>query len=66
MSRAWTTPISRSTEPSATGMPAVRRLDQLAARIVAVIGVDVDPVDLGARRHHLAGRPVGEPDHARR
>ena len=64
-SRAWTTPISWSTEPSATGMRLCGRLDQRLRRIVVRVGVDVDPVDLGARRHHLARRPVGEPHDAR-
>ena len=43
--------------------PAVRGVEQRPADRLRV-GVDVDPVDVGARRHHLAGRPVGEPDHA--
>ena len=44
--------------------PAVRRFGQRRADLLAA-AVDVDPVDLGARRHHLAHRPVGEADDAR-
>ena len=52
-----------STDAFGDRQPAVRRFAQpLGDR--RGIGVDIEPVDVGARRHHLAGRPVGEADDA--
>ncbi len=52
-----------STRPSATGRRVCGRLGQLGADLV-LAARDIDPVDLGARRHHFAHGPVGEPHDA--
>ena len=49
----------------ATGSRRVRRSPAACARMPASSSVDVEPVDLGPRRHHLAHRPVGQPHDAR-
>ena len=42
---------------------AVRHAEQGGADTV-LLQTDIDPFDIGARRHHLAHRAVGEPHHA--
>ena len=50
--------------PARDGQTAVRRFDQLVAH-AARVERDIDPVDILARRHHLAHRPVGKAHDAR-
>ena len=63
-SRVWMTPTIFSIEPSATGM-RLCGVSSRASRISSGGRADVDPVDIGARRHDFADRPVGKPDDAR-
>ena len=46
------------------GQPAVGRFGERRADLLAA-AIDVDPVDVGARGHHLAHRAVGQADDAR-
>ena len=62
-SRACTTPMTASGEPSPTGSRECAVRVSAARRLLA--GAGVEPVDFPAGRHHAADRPIAEPQDAR-